>query len=444
MKYTKLLSRCFGGLAALFILKSVTLAETVITDFNYWSPGSTPYAYWAPDKSPTITSGADSFNVAADGFGGAYGYLGDARTAPNLSAEDTLQLDVTVNSQANGDKGIGFIVFLEDRDGTVYKYSKFGNRNGNHLLQWNLNEPSTTGNVGTIAGIELSDIKAINILVDSGGVNAYDVSFNQLSGMTIGGAGAAAHTSAGQVSYETRKGLPYIDAAGDARYASCILDIYYPVGVSDFATVVWLHAGGLKQGSRYIPGELMGQGFAVVAVDYSMYPTAKAPEFIEDAAAAVAWTFNNIGPLGGSSDRIFVAGASAGGYLSLMVGLDKFWLSEYDIDANRLAGIIALSGQTITHVAIREAEGGNRTKPVVDAMAPLNHVRADAPPLLLVTGDRELELLGRYEENAYLARMMKVVGHQQTELHELKGLDHPKVEKPGHAFLRDFVKKVSQ
>ena len=42
----------------------------------------------------------------------------------------------------------------------------------------------------------------------------------------------------------------------------------------------------------------------------------------------------------------------------------------------------------------------------------------------LLTGDRELEYLGRYEENAYLMRMMKVVGHKQTKLYELNGYDH--------------------
>lgn len=42
-----------------------------------------------------------------------------------------------------------------------------------------------------------------------------------------------------------------------------------PVGV------LWLHAGGLKQGKRYIPGELMKQGMAVVAVDYRLSPAAK-------------------------------------------------------------------------------------------------------------------------------------------------------------------------
>ena len=44
--------------------------------------------------------------------------------------------------------------------------------------------------------------------------------------------------------------------------------------------------------------------------------------------------------------------------------------------------------------------------------------------MLLITGDRELELLGRYEENAYLARMMKVSGHKETHLLELDGYGH--------------------
>ena len=35
-----------------------------------------------------------------------------------------------------------------------------------------------------------------------------------------------------------------------------------------------------------------------------------------------------------------------------------------------------------------------------------------------------LEMLGRYEENAYLMRMMKIVGHKDTRLFELDGYGH--------------------
>src|SRR5690606_29667533 len=61
---------------------------------------------------------------------------------------------------------------------------------------------------------------------------------------------------------------------------------------------------------------------------------------------------------------------------------------------------------------------------LIDSLAPLFWVRADAPPMTLITGDRELEMLGRYEENAYLARMLRIVGHKEVRLYEIDGYDH--------------------
>jgi acetyl esterase/lipase len=238
------------------------------------------------------------------------------------------------------------------------------------------------------------------------------------------------------VAYRSGPGTP------DAARAQCRLDVYHPENTTGFSTVVWFHAGGLKQGRRYVPGELMKRGIAVVAVDYRLSPGAKAPAYIEDAAAAVAWTFHNIGRYGGSPERIFVAGASAGGYLACLVGLDRRWLAASGVDANRIAGVVSLSGQVITHFAIREERGLKETQPVVDDLAPLFHVRADAPPMLIVTGDRELELLGRYEENDYFRRMMQIAGHTRTELTELKGVNHAGVEAAAHGRLLNFVEST--
>ena len=168
----------------------------------------------------------------------------------------------------------------------------------------------------------------------------------------------------------------------------------------------------------------MNKGICIVGVNYRLAPRVKAPAYIEDAAAAVAWVFKHIGNYGGDASQIFLSGHSAGGYLAMMTGLDKQYLASHDIDADSIAGLIPLSGQTITHFSIRQEYGMKDTHPLVDRYAPLYHVRRDAPPLLLITGDRELEMLGRYEENAYLARMMKVAGHRQTRLLELQGYGH--------------------
>ena len=222
----------------------------------------------------------------------------------------------------------------------------------------------------------------------------------------------------------------------------CRLDVYYPAGAAGFATVVWFHGGGLTNGERFVPDGLKEKGIAVVAAGYRLSPCAKSPAYVEDAAAAVAWTFRHIGEYGGATNRIFVSGHSAGGYLTCMIGLDQRWLAAYGLDANRIAGLVPFSGQAITHFTVRNERGISAKQPVVDDMAPLYHVRKDAPPLLLITGDRDLELLGRYEENAYLWRMMKEAGHANTQIQELRGFNHGQMPGPAYPLLLRFMEST--
>ncbi|QEE50946.1 alpha/beta hydrolase [Flavobacterium alkalisoli] len=253
--------------------------------------------------------------------------------------------------------------------------------------------------------------------------------------------------SKAQTEYVTQTNIQYYDQATNKSDAyineRCVLDIYYPKNTKNFATIVWFHGGGITQGSKEIPEYLKNKGFCVVGVNYRLNPNVKAPAYIEDSAAAVAWVFNNISKYGGDTSSIFLSGHSAGGYLISMVGLDKKYLAKHNIDANSIAGLIPFSGQCITHFTIRQEKGIKDTQPIVDEYAPLFHVRADAPPLLLITGDREMEMLGRYEENAYLARMMKIAGHKDTRLYELEGYGHNMTE-PAFPLLVKEVKRIME
>lgn len=239
--------------------------------------------------------------------------------------------------------------------------------------------------------------------------------------------------------------LPYreVDSNDPLVRERCVLDIHYPVGPKRFPTVVWFHGGGLTTGRKELPSALREQGIAVVGAGYRLSPGVPSPVWIEDAAAAVAWVFRHIAEYGGDPSRIVVSGHSAGGYLAAMVGLDKRWLAPYGIHPDRLAGIAPLSPQAITHFTVRKERGIPDTQPVVDDLAPLWHVRKDAPPILLVTGDREKELLGRYEENAYFWRMLRVAGHPDVTLNEIPGTDHGSMARPAMPMLLDFVRRVA-
>ncbi len=251
-----------------------------------------------------------------------------------------------------------------------------------------------------------------------------------------------------QTHYKTVKSVKYYPATfysnDPYKDTMCVLDLYYPEGKKDFATIVWFHGGGITGGRRDLPEPLKNKGYAIATVEYRLSPHVKAPAYIEDAAAAVAWVFQNIHRYGGSDKLIFLSGHSAGGYLASMVTMNKAYLSKYNIDANRIAALIPFSGQAITHFTIRQERGVDALQPLIDSMAPLYYVRKDAPPIALITGDRELELLGRYEENAYWHRMMQLAGHTRTKLYELDGYDHGNMPEGAYALLLKIIRERSK
>jgi hypothetical protein len=55
-----------------------------------------------------------------------------------------------------------------------------------------------------------------------------------------------------------------------------------------------------------------------------------------------------------------------------------------------------------------------------------------------------MELLGRYEENAYLARMMQLSGNTRTTLYELQGFNHGNMPEPAFPLLLKKVEEVTK
>lgn len=240
-----------------------------------------------------------------------------------------------------------------------------------------------------------------------------------------------------------KRDIPYTHKVSD-NYAlqQCMLDIYFPTDVKDFPTIIWYHGGGLTGGKKEIPEYLKGKGFGIVGVGYRFSPKVKVEDIIQDAAEAVKWVYEHIESYGGAKDKIVLSGHSAGGYLALMIGLNKAYLQKHGIDADQLMGLVPFSAQAITHFTRRQEENIPINQATIDAYAPIFWVRKEAPPIVLITGDRELEMVGRYEENAYLARMLKVVGHTETRLLELDGYDHGMVY-PALPLLVKEMKRLS-
>lgn len=244
--------------------------------------------------------------------------------------------------------------------------------------------------------------------------------------------------------YRTQNDIPYTAKEDEYSRERLKLDVAYTSEEDDSLkpVIVWFHGGGLTGGEKFIPGELLEKDYVVVAPNYRQIPNVGVEDCIDDAAEAVAWVFKNIRRYGGDPSKIFVAGHSAGGFLTSMTGLDKSRLARYGIDADSIGALIPYSGQVITHFSDRKQMGIPELTPWVDANAPLYHVRHDSPPYIIITGDAELELFGRYEENLYMWRMMKLAGNPNVSIYKLDGYDHGAMAVPAHHILLNEIEKI--
>lgn len=226
--------------------------------------------------------------------------------------------------------------------------------------------------------------------------------------------------------------LPYKTGAALTPYERerCKLDLYLPAGKTDFPVVVFFHGGGLTSGAKddadnvAVAKAFAKNGIAAVVPNYRLSGQVKYPAYVEDAAAAVAWTREHIVEYGGAPNALFVSGHSAGGYLAAMVGMDPRWLKAYGLETTIIAGLVPISGQMMTHFTVRRERGipNPEQTPVLDEAGPCNHVRKDAPPTLCIAGS--LDMATRPEENRYFIAALKATGHPACEYQEYAGRDH--------------------
>lgn len=201
------------------------------------------------------------------------------------------------------------------------------------------------------------------------------------------------------------------------------LDIYCPRGkaAGNRPVLVFFYGGnwdsGDKQDYAFAGRAFAALGYLTVLPDYTHAHERPYPAFMEDAAAAVAWVREHIAEHGGDPERIAVAGHSAGAYLAVMLTLDRRWAAPDSIKAG-----IGLAGpydflpfdSPVTLRTFGHVEDLPATQPV-------NHVRADAPPLLLATGDADTTVMPRHSEA--LAARLREAG-AEAELILYPGVTH--------------------
>lgn len=212
---------------------------------------------------------------------------------------------------------------------------------------------------------------------------------------------------------------------GNLKNEAHKLDIYLP-DMIEYPVFVYFHGGGLAAGSKeeaVFAGRLAENGIGVVSANYRMYPKAHFPDYIKDAAAAVAWVKNNIN-MYGKCTKIFVGGSSAGAYLSMMLCFDRKYLGFYGISPSDICGYIHDAGQPTVHFNVLAERGLDTRRVIVDEAAPLyfaDENTADVPMLVLCA---ENDMENRYEQLCLLVSVMKHFGKKNISFKYMKGYRH--------------------
>jgi acetyl esterase/lipase len=228
---------------------------------------------------------------------------------------------------------------------------------------------------------------------------------------------------------QVAENVPYYPTAPDAYAASrCTVNVQRPEA-DGFPTFVYFHGGGLEGGDRSegddFTRRMLEEGFGVVSAHYRLHPQATHPAYLQDAAAAVAWTLEHIQEYGGNPTQVFVTGHSGGGYLAAMVGVAGQYLQATGHDTRELLGIVPSSGQMLTHFTIREERGLPKAQPTIDEFAPLHYAHTTTTPMLLVVGGDDMP--ARVEENALMHAVCRANGHANSHLLVVPGRDHTTV-----------------
>lgn len=206
------------------------------------------------------------------------------------------------------------------------------------------------------------------------------------------------------------------------EYPETKIDVYKPKAAGEKRPgVIIIHGGGWTGGTKEAMVALwvlpyLEKGFVVANVEYRLAKAAKAPAAVEDVLVAARWFISNASKYGVDKRRIIVTGGSAGGHLSLMVGMTpgKAKLGK----AVKVAAVVnfygitdvgdQLSGQNMRPYAVTWLPEQEGRYDLARRVSPMTYVRRGLPPVLTIHGDQDRTV--PYEHGVKLTKALRDSG----------------------------------
>jgi acetyl esterase/lipase len=205
---------------------------------------------------------------------------------------------------------------------------------------------------------------------------------------------------------EVERDVPYCD--GDV---SLKMDIYHPATTETPApAIVYVHGGGWYSGDKsnsdgqeYIR-LLAARGYLVAAVNYRLAPRYQFPAQIEDIKCAVRFLRANAAKYNIDPTNIGALGDSAGGHLVALLGMtdgDSVFgeSGAYCQQSDQVQAVVDLYGPADLELFFESNASSllaehvfgtdDPDSEIVKEASPVTYVSGDAPPFLIIQGDKD-------------------------------------------------------
>ena len=207
------------------------------------------------------------------------------------------------------------------------------------------------------------------------------------------------------------------------------LSLYVPVGEpppGGFPLVVFFHGGGWHSGDPYaynwIARALAESGYASALVGYRLNAGGRFPIMLKDSAAGTRFALAEAPKFKIDASQVALMGHSAGAYNATMLSLDRQWLRSEGVPEGTVKGAVILAGPSDFYPYDKKSSINAMSHwPRWQDTQPVNFVRADAPPLLLVHGTEDTVV--RPRNARILAKRLTEAG-APTKAVLMRGMSH--------------------
>ncbi|MBM3813521.1 MAG: alpha/beta hydrolase [Acidimicrobiia bacterium] len=221
-----------------------------------------------------------------------------------------------------------------------------------------------------------------------------------------------------------------------AQFPETKLDIMAPKAPASVKRpgVIVIHGGGWVGGTKEQVASgyclpYLEKGFVVANVEYRLAKAAPAPAAVQDVLLAAQWFHKNADKYNVDKNRIIVTGNSAGGHLSLMVGMTP--KSARLGPTTKIAAVVnfygitdvgdQLAGPNMRQYAVTWVPEQQGRFELARRLSPITYVRQDVPPVKTIHGDADKTV--PYEHGVNLTKALRDAG-ADAELLPVPGAGH--------------------